>query len=49
MEPQEIPLFKERYEEFLNKTILPYIRIDSLKDRLANLVTIQNLLDKKEV
>jgi len=49
MEPQEIPLFKERYEEFLSKTILPYIRIDSLKDRLANLVTIQNLLDKKEV
>ncbi|MCP3684597.1 MAG: hypothetical protein GY861_18170 [bacterium] len=48
MSPLEIPVFKERYEKFLTKTILPYTRIDSMQDRLANLITIQNLLNKQD-
>lgn len=47
MTEEEINDFKERYERFLNLTQIPFIRIDSMQDRLSNVLTIRNFIISK--
>lgn len=44
MSVKEIDEFTTRYEHFLGITELPYIKVDSTKDRAANITTIRQLL-----
>jgi len=43
---EDIQVLLDRYEEFLAKTKIPFIRINSLTDRGANLAAVRKFLNK---
>jgi thymidylate kinase len=45
---EEIPTLLERYENFLAYTKVSFIRVDSMRDRLANIVTIKDLIKRNK-
>lgn len=44
LKKEEIQMILERYEQFLAITSVPYIRVNSLKDRGANLAAVREFL-----
>lgn len=41
---EETEVIQRRYEQFLKKTYLPHIVVDTTKNRIANLSTVKNLI-----
>lgn len=48
MKEDELELLKTRYQTFLSKTHLPYIEVDTTKDRVANIATVKKILETHE-
>ena len=48
LKKEEIAEILTRYDIFLGKTYVPYIKVDTTKDRLININTVKELIEKYE-